>query len=132
MAKNAQIKVEGARELRREIRKLQDKGLRDELKKANKDAAEIVADEARKYHVPVRSGALKRSIQARGLQTRGQVVAGTRGKVKDYAGIIHFGNPHRNIKPQPFIYEAKDKRIKQVFRAYEKSMEALTKKINTD
>lgn len=130
MAGREQIRVEGARELRREIRKLQDKGLKDELKRANKDAAEIVAEEAKRYHVPVRSGALKRSIRALGSQTRGQVAAGIR-RSKVYAPIIHFGNPHRNIKPQPFLYEARDKRIRQVFEQYEDAMNRLHKKIST-
>ena len=59
------IEVEGVRALQKQLRTLDDKALKAELRKVNKDAATIVADEAKNL-VPVRSGRLKASIGARG------------------------------------------------------------------
>jgi len=129
MARGRGVEVEGAKELRKAIRQAQDKGLKDELKKANKDAAEIVADDARSK-VPVRSGALRRSIRSLGSQTAGQVAAG-RGKTRVYAPIIHFGNPRRGIRPNPFLYDAVDARRDEVRREYQKALNKLTSKLGS-
>ena len=128
MAKQA-VEVEGAKELRKAIKQMQDVGLVNELKGANKDVAELVAEEARRL-VPVRSGALKKSIRALGSQTSGQVAVG-RGKTRVYAPIIHFGNPKRGIRPTPFLYEARDKRTGDVIAAYEKFLNEMTKKVSS-
>ena len=125
----AGIKVEGAKELRREIRKVESKDLKDELKRANKAAALQVAEEAKTSTVPVRSGALKKAITALGSATKGQVKAGK--KATPYAGPIHFGWPARNIEPQPFLYEALSKKWDDVFSNYEKAMEKIADKLST-
>jgi len=123
------VKVEGARELRREIRKVQSKDLKDELKAANKAVATLVAEEAKTSTVPVRSGQLKRAITALGSATKGQVKAGK--KAVPYAGPIHFGWPARNIEPQPFLYEALSKKWNDVFLNYEKAMEKIADQLST-
>jgi hypothetical protein len=46
-----------------------------------------------------------------------------------YAGPIHFGWPARFIKPQPFIYDAVDKRRKEIAERY---AELITKLIKTN
>ena len=130
--KSVQINVEGARELRKAIRTVQDDTLKDQLKAANKAAAEIVAKEAKSSTVPVQSGALKASIKALGSQTKGQVkVGGAKNRTKFYAGPIHFGHPGRGIKPQPFLYEAMSNEWKNVYAAYEKSMDKIVDQIST-
>lgn len=121
----AGVRVEGARELRRAIRQ-SESDLRSELKKANKEAAETVAQEAKSKTVPVRDGDLKNSISALGSQTKGQVKAGKASRnTKDYAGVIHYGDPSRGIRPQPFLHEAMGEKWDEVFSKYEKALEKI-------
>lgn len=129
MAKGG-VRVDGAKELRKAIRKAERDDLKKALKAANKDAAEVVAVRARVKYVPVRSGALRSSIRSLGSQTVGQVKAG-RGKTSRYAGVIHFGNPRRNIKPQPFLYEALDDRRKEVFDQYRDQLDKISKELSS-
>jgi hypothetical protein len=121
------IKVEGLRELKREMNQIGDAELKRELRSTNKAAAAIVANQAR-VEVPKRSGRLAASIRAIGALEYAVVRGGTPSRVP-YAGPIHFGWPKRNIRPQPFIYEAMDVRIEDVRKAYEKAMDKLTRKI---
>jgi hypothetical protein len=44
------------------------------------------------------------------------------------AGPIHFGWAARRIQPQPFIYEAVDRRRKEIRDRYEKLVDDLIKK----
>lgn len=119
------VGVEGLKELLADL-KAMGEGVED-LKTANLDAAEIVAEYARVL-VPVLTGALERSIRAAGQQKMAVVRAGAGGV--PYAGPIHFGWPRRNIHPQPFIYDAADERIDAVIRAYEENIEHLMKQRN--
>jgi hypothetical protein len=120
------IKVEGAKELRRAINKAKDQDLKDRLKKANRDAAEIVATQAR-VEVPKRSGDLAASIRAGGGVTAGVVRAGK--KAVPYAGPIHFGWAARNIAPQPFLYRAADKRVGEVAETYLAQVKSIVRDI---
>lgn len=129
----AGVKVTGARELRSAIRKAESKDLKDELKRANKEAASLVAEEAKTKTAPVRSGALASSVSALGSATKGQVKAGKASKnTRDYAGVIHYGDPGRGIEPQPFLHEALGDKWDEVFEKYEKAMENIAKKLSTD
>ena len=121
--KGFSIKVEGARELRRQIRDMESTDLGDELKKANKAAAEMVAERAITATVPVKSGELKKAIRALGSKTKGQVKAGgARGSTRDYAGVIHYGDPKRGIEPRPFLHEAASDKWNDVRAAYEAAL----------
>jgi len=73
---------------------------------------------------PKLSGRLAGSVRPGGSQ-RGAVVRAGRGAVP-YAGVIHFGWPRHNIRPQPFLYEAIDRRRDDVVRAYETGIRNLT------
>lgn len=126
---NTAIKVEGSRELAKAVRNTKDKELGKELRLAHKAAADVVAQEA-KTLVPERSGKLKKSIRARGTTKVGTVLAGT-AKTVPYAHGIHFGWPKRNIRPQPFLYEASDKRAKQVREVFNKRITELTDKLSS-
>lgn len=120
------IEVEGERELRRALRGVE--GSTEDLKAAHKAAAEVVAVQAR-IEVPVRSGRLKNTIRALGSKTIGQVAAG-QGRAVRYAGPVHFGWPSRPnpakgwrggpIRPQPFLYDAADKRQRAVVDEYDR------------
>lgn len=123
------ITVEGADELRRTLRQMQDKGLKDELKKANKSAAEVVVARALP-NVPFRSGRLKKSVKALGSQRDGRVKAGNATNI-DYAGAIHWGrkvgsvgwapNNRMGANPitgRPFLYNAAQAAEDQVRDVY--------------
>lgn len=120
-----EVQIEGAREFRRALKRAA--GDLNDLKATHKRAAEIVATQA-KFLVPERTGRLKATIRASGTQRAAFVRAGT-ARVP-YAAPIHFGWPSRPnkgrgwrggpIRPQPFIYDAMDKRIGEVVAVYER------------
>lgn len=112
--KNIAIEVEGLHKLRRALVKLDD-AARDDFKTAGFQAAEIVVDEAKRL-VPVRSGKLGKTIRAHKVVSGAKVSAG-RVRVP-YAGPIHFGWARRNIRPNPFLYDAADNRVKDVMQEY--------------
>jgi hypothetical protein len=114
------IAVEGARELARALKGLE--GGLDDLKDVHRETGEIVAQEAKEI-VPHRSGALGRSIRAT-RRRAGATVAAGRGRVP-YAGPIHFGWRRRNIEPQPFLYEALDRRRDAVIATYHRGVDRL-------
>lgn len=126
-----QLQLVGYRELRRDIRKLGDEATAG-LKQINKEAADIVATAANPL-VPVRTGRMKGTLRTSGT-TRGGVVRMGR-KAVPYAGPVHFGWPSRPdrakgwrggpIEPNPFLYDAMDKRVPEVMAAYNKYLETL-------
>ena len=127
------VRVEGLVDVRRKIRRME-QGLdqdaaKGDLKAMNLEAAEIVAGVATGL-VPVRAGTLRQTIRAAGAQKSGRVRAGF-ARVP-YAGPIHFGWPQRNISPQPFLYDALDRRRNEVFDAYERNMSEIVKKYRLD
>ena len=118
------IEVEGAKEFRKAMKGFVSN--LEDLTAIHKRAAEMVLREARTL-VPVLSGDLKDTLAARGTTKKAYIKAGSRAV--PYAGPIHFGWPARNIKPQPFIYEALDERKADVLNAYEAHIEALVLKV---
>jgi hypothetical protein len=96
-----QIRVEGARELRRTLKRAGD-DLAD-LKEANARAAQIVAQWA-SVTAPRRTGALGQSVRPNRAAGRARITGGS--AAVPYAGPIHWGWPRRNITAQPFISEA--------------------------
>ena len=124
MVRNTQsIKIRGAKELRRELRKMGDD--MQDLKELNLTVATMVAERAKDI-VPRRTGNLADTIRPAGTKTAGRVRAGF--KRVPYAGVIHFGFPARGIKPQPFLYDALDQRRGEVFDAYFKGVKKIQKK----
>lgn len=92
------VEVRGARRLAATLRRA---GVQmNDLKRVNKDAADVVARSARAA-VPVRSGRLAASIRTAGTQSNGVIRAGR--KSVPYAGPIHWGWPARNIRPVYFL-----------------------------
>lgn len=116
MSKNTDttVRVEGAAELRKFLRKLPP-DLRKDLARIHKNVAKPVAEMA-EVIVPRRSGRLRSTIRTGGTQRAGRVVAG-RASVP-YAGPIHWGWPARNIKAQPFLVIALEARQLQVMTEY--------------
>ena len=127
VAKNA-VRVENLREVQREVRRMADAGLKSELKKANRDAASVVASGAQAI-VPRKSGTLQGSIKPTNTLNYGAVRAGSAVKVP-YAGVIHYGWPARGIEPQPFIMAALAQNTEQVRQQYVQAMEQVARKLN--
>jgi len=127
----AQLRLIGYRELKRDLRRMGDEAIAD-LKRVNKEAADMVADTARP-EIPVRSGRLKGTLRTTGTMRGGVVRMGR--KAVPYAGPIHFGWPSRPapargwrggpIAPNPFLYEAMDKRVGDVMDTYMAYLETL-------
>lgn len=109
------VDVIGLRDFQKELRNLGPEWPR-ELRAANKQVAELVAEEAR-ARVPVLSGRLKKSIKAQAQTRSSYVKAGTNARVP-YALPIEFGWPSRNIQAQPFIYPAIAAKSDEVVEAY--------------
>jgi hypothetical protein len=136
------VRVVGLKEFQKKLRALGDDA-QDDLKRAHAMAAKIVENEARP-NVPVsgarsvisgrpywppgpsNSGAFRGSLRSSGTRRGGYVRAGK--KLVPYAGPVHFGWPSRPdpakgwrggpIRPNPFLYDALDKRREQVAVAF--------------
>ena len=122
------IEVEGARELKRAIRKAAGTELREELKEANYQAAKIVADEAKQL-APVRTGRLANSVRANRAIAYGAVKIGSAARVP-YAGPIIYGWPDRGIKAQPFVHEAISEKLGDARKEYLRRIRAIAKKLS--
>ena len=85
------------------MRHLQDKAYDDELKALHREIADEVIDRAMP-NVPVRSGALRRSL--RGSGTKAAAVGRVGSKRVPYAAAIHWGWKAHNIRPRPFLQNA--------------------------
>jgi len=94
------VKVTGAKEIRKAIKKIEDaaekKGMQADLKNAYKAAAQVVESKARS-EAPRQSGRLANSVKAKGTLAGASVVAGGL-KAVPYAGPIHYGWPSRPNK----------------------------------
>lgn len=96
------FKVEGARELRRIARKVE--GDTDNtLRKSHRHIADIVAGTAAR-NVNSVTGGLEGTVRGLGSITKAQVAAGRASK--PYAGVNHYGDPHRNITGNPYLIDA--------------------------
>lgn len=125
----AAVEVHGAKELRAAIRHAGDEGLKAELKRTNKSAAEVVAEKALP-NVPVRSGRLKATVRALGSQKAGRALAGSAGV--PYAAAIHWGRKTRGvIQGRPFLWDAAQEHKAEVVAEYERGMERLFDQIHT-
>lgn len=113
MARQTGVRVTGAAELRRALKRMGDD--LEDLKDIHREAGDLVAGTAR-GDAPVLTGTLAGDIRAGATKTRAYVSVGR--KRIPYAGPIHFGWPARNIQAQPFLYAASDARAEDVARLY--------------
>lgn len=133
------VRIDGARELRQLLKQTGDKDLPKGLAKANKAAAQTVAENAAR-RVPVRTGRTRASVRALGGQREGKVRGGTAAIVHygwlDFGGRRRLRNgrkeavPSRRVLPSgryiyPALYETRDK----VADTYEREVGALLAKI---
>lgn len=119
--RDAGIRIEGQRELRKSLRQAGDD--LEDLKAAHKAAAEVAAGGA-KPHVPRRTGRLAGTIRPGGTKTGAVIRAGR--KAVPYAGPIHWGWEARGIEPQEFLADgAKDTEpqwVELFYKALNKSL----------
>lgn len=123
--RSEESRIDGLKEAHRAIRRAGDEGLVAELKVAHKKAADLVLESAQPPHV---SGLLEGSMRSSSSKTSGRVAVGR--KAIPYAGPIHFGWPQRNISPQPFLYDALDRRRKDVLELFEDAVGRIVHKID--
>lgn len=121
------VEVEGGAQLRRAFKRLGDRA--SDLKDLHRQAAEPVAEEARAI-VPVLEGGLRGSIRQDRRQSGAAVLAG--GARIPYAGVIHFGWPAHNIEPDPFLYDAADRRADEVRDRYAAGIARLVDRFDTE
>lgn len=112
------VHVEGLAQLGRTLRRL-DADAAKQMRAAGMDAARVVATHA-KTRAPSRTGRLRDSIRP-GATQRGATVRAGSSRVP-YAGPIHFGWRQRNIRPQPFLYDALDHRRADVIDVFERGI----------
>lgn len=113
MANQPAVRIEGLREVRKQLKEFNDKVGKDILKDAHKQLADKVVVLAAPA-VPVRTGALAASLRGSGTVAAATGKAG--GGSVPYAAAIHFGTgprpgkrgPH-NIKRSPFLLDALDR-----------------------
>ena len=116
------VEVEGITSLARTFRKVGNEEARAFLLGANKEAASAVEHTARGL-VPTRTGRLADTLRSAGNAKGGVVLAG-KAKVK-YAGPIHFGWFKRGIRPQPFMFQALDRRAGDIEDIYHRRLDEL-------
>lgn len=101
MSSEETVRVEGLRDLIRTL-KAAEQDL-DDLKAANRTAAQVVADVAR-ARAPRRTGRLAGTGRPGNAARKATVTFG-RASVP-YANPIHWGWPRRHIQAQPFLLDA--------------------------
>ncbi len=98
-SKSAVVRVDGARQLRKELAEFTD--AIEDLKKIHKEIAERAADKAR-ARIPKRTGRLASSVRGSGTKTMASVRWGR--KSVPYAGPIEFGGYPNGV---PFVAKGK-------------------------
>lgn len=114
------IEVNGAKALAKAFKNAGDDGMVDMLKAAHLESAEEVLSAVR---APRRTGALQATVRAAATAQAGTVRAGKSSV--PYAGPIHFGWRKRGIRPNPFLYEALDRRYQEVIDTFTARLDEL-------
>lgn len=137
------IQVEGLDELRRALRIVKDKGLDDEMRAVHKDLAEHVLRLAQPK-VPVRTGALKRSLRASG--TVRDAIGRVGNRSVPYAAAVHWGHgtgnvsvvqhgtqsrhaSRRHVDGRPFLREAAQEVERDVVDRYDAAVASMLNRI---
>lgn len=117
---SAQVRVVGAAQLRRTMRKAGQS--LDDLKRANAAAAALVATVARQPgRAPRRTGRLAGTV--RGNRAAGRATISAGGFGVQYARPIHWGWRARGIEPQPWISQAAQETEPQWLAMYQQDIE---------
>lgn len=122
--KSSVVHVEGARELRRTLKRAG--GDMEDLKAANRAAARSIEPIAAGL-APKVTGALVGTLRVGATQKAGMLRVGK--KLVPYAGPIHWGWPARGIKPHPFMSEAATDNEQIWMEAYMRDIDKALKKV---
>lgn len=120
------IEIDGLRDLQRRIRQTGDKGLGRELRQVNRDAADIVKNDA-SPRVPVRTGRLRSTLKSTPEQRGASVRLG--GPKAPYAPPIHWGWRAHNIRPRPVVWQAYGRQKPRIIEKYREGLARLARKI---
>lgn len=130
MAGRTEVKVEGLRQLNRQLAGLADVTERRGLYQR---AGQVVVPTAR-AHAPKRTGELAGAIKSLARQREAIVQVGTKRKTP-HAGAIHYGWPNRHhedlpirggpIKAQPFVTEAVDRDFQRILLVFDNGVQAI-------
>lgn len=128
------IRVDGLRELQRNVRALRDKELNKAVRAANKASAEILIPQAvhespdghrdAKSSKKYRPGKLDKSIKVTASVKGAVIKAGSASRVP-YAAAIHFGFRKRNIRPNRFLFRAMARKADAVSATYRNRIETV-------
>lgn len=121
---NKGIRVEGLRELNKKLRAAGDESA--DLPDLMQQLGQIVISHA---SVPAQSGELAGTLRAGRGRTKAVVRAGY-AKRAGHAGVVHYGDPHRGHRAQPFLVDALRKSQTQVVQALDAGMQQLLQKHN--
>jgi len=122
------IRAEGARELRKALRRAGREDLRQAVKAAHIEIAEIVAEEAKRRAPVGKTGDLQKAIKGRGTLAEARVNYGK--KTVPYAAPIHWGWPKRNIEPALYVSDAVEDKMPEVRKIFDSRMADITKAFN--
>ncbi|MFB8107281.1 HK97-gp10 family putative phage morphogenesis protein [Streptomyces sp. NPDC056007] len=131
------VQVQGLNQLKRTLRQLKDKDLSKEVRKVNKEAAELVRPAAQrgvpqrrrspKDNKRYRPGKLAKSVKVVASANSAKIKAGTASR-SPYAGAIHFGFPKRGIRPNRFLFRAMARNSDRVSETYEREISAVLRR----
>lgn len=122
----AVIHVEGLDRLRRELRRVKDRELDQEMKAIHAGLAREIVQRA-EPNVPVRTGALKASLRSAGTV---RDAIGRVGKASvPYAGPIHYGWRARNIPRRPFLTNAAEALERDITDRYDQEVARMLDKV---
>lgn len=121
------VKVEGLRELQRELRKADRKDLQRELRKAGREAGESAKVDARRYLARnhSKSGKLERSVGIQVSNTGVRIKMGTPSM--EYHGP--FAGGWRSDAPRPVLGVAAAKTKDERAEAYSDAIDRVTKRL---
>ncbi|AVR56159.1 minor tail protein [Microbacterium phage Naby] len=119
---NRSIRIDGLRELNAKLRAAGDESA--DLPDLMQQLGQLVIANAR---VPAKSGELAGTLRAGRGRTKAVVRAGY-AKRGAHAGVIHYGNPHRGSRAQPFLVDALRRAQPQLVTTLAAGMDALIRK----
>lgn len=119
------VDVDGLNRLVKQLRNLEPE-LWEELKEANRELGDEIAGDARGL-ARRRSGTMAATIRGGGTARTGLVRAG--GARVPWTGPQHFGWAARSISPNPFLYDALDRRADEVRDRYLRKLDDVTERI---
>tara|TARA_R110000868_G_scaffold291505_3_gene551867 strand:- start:2212 stop:2595 length:384 start_codon:yes stop_codon:yes gene_type:complete len=123
MAEAFSFSIDGVKKVVSSLDKIE-KGIRENLE-LNKELSKNLSQKASAM-APKLTGALASSVLGNPSSERAQIVAGS--AAVPYAGVIEYGWPNRNIKPQPYLNKAVNDNLGYIIEKYEDSIKDIVKK----